>query len=232
MPPPSSSCARVSVAVWLGLGLAAALLGWALIGGASLRELSDRGIGVLRAAGPVAFFAAMAVIPAPLLWFTIPAGEAFAGELTLGGVIVAASLAAGIQIAVMYWIARYGLRPRIEAWIRRRGHSIPRVTPENALRVTLLVRFTPGPPMVVGCFVLGLAEVPFRLYLLVSWLVAVPWVIAGVAIGRGLWQGDFTLAATGIGILVIVVVGLAGWRSRQRRRALAARVAGRHNAAE
>jgi hypothetical protein len=61
-------------------------------------------IAYLRAAGPEAFFFAMAVMPLPLAWFTIPAGEAYAAELTLSGVIGAAAIAA--YLARRRWASR------------------------------------------------------------------------------------------------------------------------------
>lgn len=215
MSPSAPSRIHVSLATGLLIAFLIVLTAWALASGVPLRELPERGISLLRAAGPLTFFAAMAFIPAPLAWFTIPAGEAFAGQLTLPGVIAAALAAVGIHIAFMYWLARYALRPQLAAWLSRRGHTIPAVTPENALRVTLIVRFTPGPPLALGCFVLGLAGVPFRMYLVASWLCAVPWVIGGIALGRGLLQGDFMLAASGLGLLLAAVLAVGIWRKRQ-----------------
>ena len=111
-----------------------------------------------------------------------------------------------VQQSFSYWIARYGLRPVVERYIRRHGRTVPRVTPENALSIALLVRLTPGPPMIVGSCVLALAEMPFGLYLAVSWLVALPWVSAGVILGRGLLNGNFTLVASGAGLLAAAVL--------------------------
>lgn len=169
----------------------------------------------VRAAGPVAYFSAMAVLPVPLAWFTVPAGELFAVRLTLPGVVAVALAAVAVQLALNYVVARYGLRPVVERLIRLRGYSVPRVTVKNALSIALLVRLTPGPPMFLGSCILAVAEMPFRLYLVVSWLVAVPWVIGGVVLGQGVLGGDVKLMAWGAGLLGAAVVGVRLWRRRR-----------------
>ena len=163
-------------------------------------------LATIRATGPWAYFAAMALVPLPLIWFTMPAGEAFAPQLTLPGVIAVASIAVAVQQALSYAIARYALRPVVERMVRRRGWTVPRVTPTNALGVALLVRLTPGPPMILGSCLLALAEVPFRLYLVVSWLVALPWICAGVILGHGILEGRLAPALTGFSVLVAAVI--------------------------
>lgn len=178
------------------------------------REALDCLLAGVRAAGPAAYFTAMALLPAPLAWFTVPAGELFAAQLTLPGVVVAALLAVAVQLALSYAVARYGLRPLIARLIRHRGYTVPRVTPENALSVALLVRLTPGPPMILGSCILAVAEMPFRLYMIVSWLVALPWVIGGVVLGRGILAGDVKLIALGAGVIGAVVVAVHLWRKR------------------
>lgn len=197
----------------VGLGAAA----WWL-GGADLRAGVEAGIAVLRAAGPGWYFVAMAVLPLPLATFTVPAGEAFAAQLTLPGVIAAGAAAVAVQQALTYWIARRWLRPVVARWLRRRGHTVPPVTPGNAVSVVLLVRFTPGPPMIAGSCLLALAATPFRIYLLVSWLAALPWVGAGVILGRGLLEGNLILAASGVGLIIAALIATRLIRRRWAQR--------------
>lgn len=191
----------------MGLGLLAlTVVAWLLWRDAAPAALLKDVLATIRATGPWAFFAAMALVPLPLIWFTVPAGEAFAPQLTLPGVIAAASIAVAVQQALSYAIARYALRPVVERLIQRRGWKVPRVTAANALGVALLVRLTPGPPMILGSCLLALAEAPFRLYLVVSWLVALPWVCAGVILGHGILQGRLAPALTGFSVLVAAVI--------------------------
>lgn len=185
--------------------------------GVDIRGLIDWGIGVIRGLGAVVFFLAMTILPAvgvPLLAFTVTAGEAFAPQLGMGGVIAVSLVAIAINLALGYWIARYALRPVLAGLIKRYGYSVPRVTPENALTVTMIVRLTPGPPYSVQAVICGLAEVPFRMYMIVSWLAILPWAIGGIILGKGLLSGDFGRAAMGVGVLVVAIV-LVQWVRRK-----------------
>lgn len=176
--------------------------------------------GALRGAGAGWYFLTMAVVPLPLAWFTVPAGELFAGQLTLGGVVAAALAAVAVQLSLSYWAGRRWVRPMVDRWARRSGREIPRPVEGEAWRVILLVRLTPGPPMILGSALLAAAGVPFGSYLTISWLVAVPWVIGGVVMGRGLLGGNWALVASGTGALV--AAGLATRYLRRRARAGAA----------
>ncbi len=215
--PPAYACSRRSrLRVWWLAGslvAVAAVIVW-LLRDLAPREVLDRLLAGIRGAGPVAYFAAMAVLPAPLAWFTVPAGELFAAQLTLPGVVLAALVAVAVQLALSYAVARYGLRPLVVRLIRHRGYTVPRVTPENALSVALLVRLTPGPPMILGSCILAVAEMPFRLYMMVSWLVALPWVVGGVVLGRGILGGEVKMIALGVGVLGAVMASVHWWRKK------------------
>lgn len=185
--------------------------------GVDLAALKNQFIGIIRNAGPWVFFAAMALLPAvgaPLTLFTLTAGEAFASRMSMGGVIAVALIVVAFNLALSYWVARHALRPLLTRLLQRYGYQIPRVTPDNALSVALLVRCTPGPPYPLQCFVLGIAEVPFRLYMIVSWLTLLPWVVGAIVLGQGLFGGNFGAVFTGIGVLVIATVAVQ-WLRRK-----------------
>jgi len=184
-----------------------------ILRGMPIRPAAERGIELIRGAGPWAFFAAMTILPAlgaPLLGFTIPAGDAFASRMTLPGVIAAALAAIALNLALTYWLARFALRPFVARLLERHGYRVPRVTPENALSIALLVRTTPGPPYFMQGYMLGIAEVPFRLYMIVSWVCMLPWSIGAIVLGRGFLDGNFKLAATGLSVLV-AAIALVNW---------------------
>lgn len=206
LPPPKRKLPIVQLAVLGAVGLLAGVL---ILRGVDIRGLIEQLIATIRTAGPVAFFTAMAVLPAlgvPLLAFTITAGEAFAAQLGMGGVIALSLLAIAINLALGYWFARYALRPLLARLIQRYGYSVPKVTRENALSVTLVVRLTPGPPYAFQACILGLAEVPFRLYVVTSWICILPWAVGGIVLGKGLLSGKFGVAAMGMGVLIVAVV--------------------------
>lgn len=189
----------------------------AILRGVDVRAHLAHGMDLIRRAGPVAYFSAMMVLPAvgaPLMAFTIPAGEAFAGQLGMAGVIAVALSAIAVNLALTYWLARYALRPLLTGLIKRYGYDIPRITPRNALNVLLVVRFTPGPPFALQSFVLGVAEAPFRLYMIVSWIAVLPWAVGAIVLGQGLFNGNFRAAAMGLGVLVVGVIAVQWVRQK------------------
>ena len=200
---------KLPIVPLVGLAVLALIGAVLLLRGINLRDLLERCIVVIRDLGAPVFFVAMTILPAfgmPMLAFTITAGEAFEPRMGLAGVIVTALLAVGLNLALGYWVARYALRPLLARLIERYGYKVPRVTPENALTVTMLVRLTPGPPYALQACLLGLAEVPFRIYLLVSWLAMVPWTVGGIILGKGLFSGKFGPVVIGIGVLIVAVI--------------------------
>ena len=188
-----------------------------VVRGVDVPALIERGMALIRSVGPVAFFAAMSVLPSfavPMTLFTIPAGEAFGPQLGLGNVIAISLAVLAFNLALTYWLARYALRPALTGLLKRYGYSVPRVTKDNALAVSLVMRFTPGPPYAVQGYVLGISEVPFGLYMVVSWLGQAPGVVGFIVLGQGLLKGNFVLAAKGLGVLIVVVI-LVQWARKR-----------------
>jgi uncharacterized membrane protein YdjX (TVP38/TMEM64 family) len=210
MPSEEPRAKRKLPLVKLGILAVVAIVGAvAILRGMDYRALEEQGLRVIRGAGPWAFFAGIAVLPAfgaPLSAFTITAGEIFAPLMTLGGVIAAALVAIGINLALTYWLARYALRPLLSRLAAHYGYKIPRVTKANALSIALAVRLTPGPPFFMQGYILGLAEVPFRLYMIVSWLSILPWAIGLIVLGKGALNGNFKTVIYGIGVIVVATV--------------------------
>jgi uncharacterized membrane protein YdjX (TVP38/TMEM64 family) len=206
----------------LAVVAAAAIAGAVLVlRGLDVGEAIEQGMALIRRAGPVAFFLGMALLPAvgaPLTLFTIPAGEAFAPQMTLGGVIAVTLVAVALNLALTYWLAHRGFRPLLERWVTRYGYRVPRVSADNALTVALLVRLTPGPPFFLQSYILGLAAVPFRLYMIVSWLAVLPWAVGAVVLGRGILNGNFKVAAIGLGVIVVAIVVVQAVRRKLAKR--------------
>lgn len=207
---------KLAVGAVVLLGVAAFFLR-----GVDLMALKDRAFAIIRGVGPVTFFSAMAVLPTlavPITLFTIPAGEAFAPQFGMGGVIAICLVILALNLALTYWVARYAARPLLTKLLKRYGYNVPRATPENALAITLVMRLTPGPPYAVQGYVLGIAEVPFGLYMVGSWLCQAPYAIGFIVLGQGLLNGNFMLAAKGLGVLVVAIVGVQWWRKKYSKR--------------
>jgi uncharacterized membrane protein YdjX (TVP38/TMEM64 family) len=192
-----------------------------LLRGVDVVALKDQAFALIRGVGPATFFAAMAVLPTfavPFSLFTIPAGEAFAPQFGMGGVIAICLAILALNLALTYWVARYAFRPMLTGLLKRFGYSVPRATPENALAITLLIRLAPGPPYALQGYILGIAEVPFGLYMVGSWLCQAPYAVGFIVLGQGLLNGNFMLAAKGLGVLVVAVIAVQWWRRKNAKR--------------
>lgn len=167
-------------------------------------------------AGPVPFFAAMAVLPAigfPVTPFFILAGATFGVAVGLGGSL----LALLANFSLCFWLARSGLRPGISRLLERFGVDLPdfEERQERALRFVLMVKFTPGVPAFAKNYLLGVTGVPFGMYLWVSMLVTGVYAAAFVVLGESVLEHDAGRAGAAVG--VVVVAGLVIWWLRRRR---------------
>ncbi|HEY1763719.1 MAG TPA: VTT domain-containing protein [Opitutaceae bacterium] len=185
--------------------------------GVDVRALGKQGMTTIRAAGAWAFFGAIVVLPAigaPLSPFTLSAGEAFAPTMTMAGVVLAVLAAIAGNLALSYWLARYALRPILSRLAAYYGYRVPRVTKANSLSIILVLRLTPGIPFFMQSYILGLAEVPFRLYMMVSWLCTVPMVIGAVILGEGIFGGHLKTTVIGVVVIVVAVIVVHWLRKR------------------
>lgn len=174
----------------------------------------------LREAGPGVFFVAMALLPAvgfPLLAFTLAAGPVFGPTLGTGWVIGWSLAAVMVNLLLTYWLANRAFRPlvtRLLAWF---GCKLPESTVGSAWQLALIVRLTPGPPFWVQSYLLGLIRVPLVPYLVVSMLVMAGFIVALVAGGEAVVQGNGRLAITAIAVLGISGAVLQLLRKRAAR---------------
>ena len=213
-PPEKRRLPWVALAVLVAVASAVAILA---LRGLDYRALGEQGLRFIRGMGPWTFFAATAILPAfgaPLSVFTITAGELFAPQMTMAGVIAATLAAIAVNLAFTYWLAHNAVRPILSKVIRRYGYSIPTVTKANALSIALAIRLTPGPPFAMQSYMLGLSGVPFRLYMVVSWLCILPWALGALVLGKGLFNGNFKLVIYGVGVIVVATLIVHAIRKR------------------
>lgn len=192
-----------------------------LLRGVDLKGLSHQTMDYIRTAGPWVFFAAMALLPAigaPLSVFCLAAGPAFGNQLGLGGILACAAAAILVNILLTYWLARYAFRPLLERWLSKLGYKIPVVDKEDQLEVTILVRITPGPPFFVQSYLLGLAQIPFRKYILPSFLAPMFNVTGIVMFGDAIAQGKAKWAVMGIALVVAAGLGVHMLRKHYAKR--------------
>src|SRR5688572_687142 len=120
----------------LGLALVVAVIvGWLILGQFEMRARMDRVLETVRKAGPVVFFAAMAVLPAvgfPMSAFTLAAGPVYAPTLSLPVVILCGLAAITCNVALSYWLAARAMRPLAQRVVQRFGYGLPDIEPGAA----------------------------------------------------------------------------------------------------
>lgn len=188
----------------------AGALGVAVLRGLDVRSWVDQGLAQVRSAGPLAFFAGMAVLPAmgcPMSPFTLSAGSLFAPSLGWPIVLIATWVALSINVTITYVAARWLARPWLEKLVLRFGYRWPQVRPDEYWDFTILLRVTPGPPFFLQSALLGLAEIPLRIYLIGSVLIAGAYGTAFVVFGEALLSGKGRMVLLGGGAVAALAVG-------------------------
>jgi uncharacterized membrane protein YdjX (TVP38/TMEM64 family) len=145
----------------------------------------------------------LAGFPISPLWIAtgVRAGTVLGGSLSL--------LALALNQTLGYWLARKWLRRPIEAWLQARRRSVPSIPPGEETLWILLIRVTPGVPLFVQNYLLGLARVGFTRYLCISLPAQMAYAVAFVSLGQAfkdsnVWRG--MLAVSGVIAVLIVVV--------------------------
>lgn len=178
-------------------------------------------LALIREAGPVTFFAAMAVLPAigvPASVFTLTAGPVFGPRLGMPLVVVLSVAAMMANIVMTYFLARRALRPVLERVFDRLGYRVPEVAPEDMMDLSIIVRVTPGSPFPVQNYLLGLARVPFGKYVLVAFVVQAIYTPAFVLFGDALLHGKGKMVVVAASLLVVAVVATQWVRKRMARK--------------
>jgi uncharacterized membrane protein YdjX (TVP38/TMEM64 family) len=198
----------LKLAAVAAVALVAAFLVW---WGFDLKALFLQVMGWIRDAGPWVFFTAMALLPTvgfPILGFAIPAGPAFSERMGLAGLLAAYGAALAVNLALTYWVARFGLRPLIERLVTRAGHRVPQFDPREQRELTLLLRITPGPPFFVQNYLLGLGNVDFFTYMWISWLVVMIYGVGVIVFGDALAHGQARVAIVGFSVFMAVIIAV------------------------
>jgi len=187
--------------------------------GSELGAWWEAGLARVRGAGPLTFFASMAVLPSlgcPMSVFTLTAGPVFGPSLGMAGVLGLTLISVALNLAFSYWLASRALRPvlvRLVAWL---GYTLPRARAQDYGSLVFLVRVTPGPPFFLQSYLLGLAHIPFRIYFAISWLISGAYACAFVLFGDAVVQGHGKRVMLAVGIFAVLTVGVQWLRRRYR----------------
>lgn len=169
-------------------------------------------------AHPALLFIALALLPlvgVPASPLIIAAGVRLGTGA--GFALVVAALLCDFSIG--YWLAHRWMRVPLTRWLERRGHRVPDLAPADEAQFILLFRITPGIPLSVQNYVLGLAGVDFTRYLLISLPVQAVYALAFVWFGNSLADNAAWKLALGAAILVALVLTVGLLRRWLTRRA-------------
>jgi len=186
-------------------GLVLLVLGVLVLRGVDVRARVNEGMSLIETAGPVAFFLAMALLPAagvPMMVFLLTAGPAFGRGLGSPMVFALSLLAVGVNFTFSYWLARGAFKPLLSKLFVKLGYKMPQAEAEDAVDLVIICRVTPGIPFCVQNYLCGLANIPFRKYLLVSCVIVFPLSSAFILFGDALLQGRGKVALIALSLLM------------------------------
>jgi uncharacterized membrane protein YdjX (TVP38/TMEM64 family) len=203
----SSQSTPHSGLMWLGVAAVLILL-WLIWNGGAVAAFKEE-------AGPVTFFASMALLPAlgfPLTPFFVMAGATFGSRVGLVGSAIALSL----NLGLCYWIARSGLRRTLLSILDRFDYQIPdfEQRSQGMLRFVVIVKMTPGLPGFVKNYVLGLVGVPFWTFFIASMAFTGLYAFALVVLGESLQQHELSHTLIIAAVIVVLAVAIWWWRRR------------------
>lgn len=191
--------ATVLIAAAAGLVIVG-LTAWALPpeAWALLRNHIEQAADWVRTIGPFWFFAAFALLTAfgfPVTFFALSAGPLYASVLGMPTIVTFAAGCMAASMTMTYLLARYTLRPWASHFLAYLGYAIPEISPQRRRWFVFLVRVTPGPPYVMQSALLGIANIPFRIYFPISFLVCTVNVVLLILFGAALAKGSLLIAA-------------------------------------
>lgn len=205
------------------------MVGWRVALDAVL-QFKTAVVGWLAAAGPAVFFGAMAVLPAfgvPNSPFALTAGPVFGERLGMLGVTLLGLTALSINLTVTYWVARRWLRPLCKRLLERFGYRLPAVATGDVTDLIVLIRVTPVLPFFAQNYLLGLADVPFGRYLVVSVGIQGSLNAGFILFGDALNKGHGKMALTAVLLIAMLAVGTHLLRKHYGNKKAAAVAAGK-----
>ncbi len=146
--------------------------------------------------GPLPFFGVMFValfFGSPVTPFLVLAGI-YGLEVAITGCLFAITL----NVMLTWFVSGRWLRPFFERLVERFGYKIPHFRKRDMIQAGVLIRLTPGLPFVLQNYLLGLARMPFKWYLIVSLPIVYIMDVSVILFGDALLRGD-------VGVIVVAV---------------------------
>ena len=178
--------------------------------GASPADLTTRAMDLLRGAwaallaapAPVYFgVLTLALVgPVPISVFYVTAGPIYG----IGPALAWIAPTLALNALLVHAIGTTAVRPRLAAWIERRGLHIPLLEePSDQLLFATVVRITPGIPYFLQSWAIVLAGIRRGVFVVLSVAIQMVYATGFVVLGRGAFEGRLGLAATALAFLVV-----------------------------
>lgn len=171
------------------------------------RGLFDQTLSYLEA-HPWTLLAAIAILPGigfPISPLLVLLGIVLAPQY---GMPITCALGILAQVFCSIWtylLAAGPLRGLLLRIVSRR-RELPKLNDDNALRLGLILRITPGIPFPLQNIVLGIIGMRFKPYLIVSIPTSGLWAMGFIITGGALFEGRAGLAITGLLLLIVLVI--------------------------
>lgn len=158
----------------------------------------------LKTISPLAFFSLMAVVPivpVPMSIFYLSCGI-FPPLVGLIGILVAIPL----NFAITYWLSKTFMRPLAERLLARANLKIPQpTTRRNGILFSIFIRIC-GTPYTLQNYIIPLAGVSFRDYMVFGLPFQYIPAIAMMFLGNSLLKGEGRKAVIAIAVLIAVAI--------------------------
>lgn len=179
----------------------------------SLLQLKDPAIAWC-SSNPIVLYAAIVILPGfgfPVSVLLVLAGVVWGA--TAQTCLIALS-AVMLNLFWTRWLAAGPGKKLITRLLGDRWSRLENMPRADLFRLTCILRVTPGLPLCVQNYVLGLLAVPLRPYLMISAPLIGLWVVGFVITGGAVFQGRAGTAITGVSVLVAGTILLRLIRSR------------------
>lgn len=191
-------------AAGLVLGAGALLLAWKLgVDGAMLKS-GWKATEHYLLARPWLLFAGLVLLPGlpvPTSALLFLAGTVWRDRPVVACAVCMAAIA--LNMTWTYWLAAKPGRGLVEKFLAAGSFRIPELPQGNHLRLTLLLRLTPGIPFFFQNYLLGFLRAPFAMYLPVSVGCNALFSVGIVLSGAGMADGNLKPLITGVALIVV-----------------------------
>lgn len=167
----------------------------------------------LRAGGPWLFYLAFALLTLgglPSTPFFIMGGVAF----PLWQNVLGATLGMALHFLLAYLISSRWMRGAIRQMLEKRGLAPPTVDGENEWKVAVMIKFAPGVPMFLKSYLMGVAGISFKVFMVVSMAFTWVYALAVLTMGKSAMEGHSGWFLGGVALLIFAT---AAWRFARAR---------------